>query len=530
MTIEYDGAHRRAPDPAPERSDAWRSASAAARILTGGARSRASRGGPQALLNAVRCGDGVALFIGFAIPLLLIAEVGPHGLLIGLGEAMIITAVGLWSMRFNGLWTSQVMAVRSIEVSRAFRALVTLSVAVLVLDRKSPTSIRVANLIVAGIIGLVVLVLWRSAFRAIANAERRRDRFTSRVILVGTGRQSHELSRLFAVHPELGMRVVAVIGSRQVAATFGMANVWKGTYEEAKGVLATTGADVVMLCASELDRALVNEIAASERQRGRQVYVDPGLSGLDFRRMHTTAIGHQPLLEMTGATLSELQVFAKRTFDIVVSGLVALLALPAMALAAALIKLEDGGPVLFRQERVGRDGKPFGILKFRTMVTDAEARLAALRAQDNERHGPLFKLDRDPRVTRIGRFLRATSLDELPQVFNVLGGTMSLVGPRPALPSEVAEFPAELLERHRVRPGISGLWQVEARDNPSFEAYSRLDLFYVQNWSLTLDLVILLATVDHICFRPLIKVLYRREDTERMNAAGAVADEGVVAA
>ena len=123
------------------------------------------------------------------------------------------------------------------------------------------------------------------------------------------------------------------------------------------------------------------------------------------------------------------------------------------------------------------------MLKFRTMCVDAEARLAAMQA-DNQRSGPLFKLARDPRVTKIGHVLRRTSLDELPQLLNVLKGDMSLVGPRPALRQEVAEFPAELHARHLVRPGITGLWQVEARDNPAFDAYQRLDLHYVENWSL----------------------------------------------
>ena len=161
--------------------------------------------------------------------------------------------------------------------------------------------------------------------------------------------------------------------------------------------------------------------------------------------------------------------------------------------------------MLFRQRRVGRDGVEFQMLKFRSMCTDAEERLAALKLAGNDRTGPLFKLDGvDPRVTRIGRFLRASSLDELPQLLNVMRGDMSLVGPRPALASEVAEFPADLNARHRVRPGITGLWQVEARDNPSFEAYRRLDLFYVENWSLALDLVILLGTVEQVVARPFL--------------------------
>ena len=155
--------------------------------------------------------------------------------------------------------------------------------------------------------------------------------------------------------------------------------------------------------------------------------------------------------------------------------------------------------------------RAFGMLKFRTMVVDAEAQLAKLAAM-NERTGPLFNMENDPRVTRIGRILRASSLDELPQLFNVLRGEMSLVGPRPALPKEVAEFPEALRAREQVMPGITGLWQVEARDNPSFDAYRRLDLFYVENWSITLDLLIILGTVEQL----IAKVLFRKVRAEEV--------------
>jgi exopolysaccharide biosynthesis polyprenyl glycosylphosphotransferase len=468
-------------------------------------------------------GDGIALFIGFAVPLLLVAEKGPPSAVAAMAEAAAVVAVGLWSMRFHGLWTTPVMSVRSIEISRIVRALVTLSALALVLERKAPTNLRVVNLVFAASIGLVVLGLWRAAYRAFLNAERRRGRFTSRVVVVGTGRQANELTRLFLVHPELGMRVTAVIGAKQEAAASGMADLWRGTYDQSREVLSSLDIDVVVLCSAELDRWLLNDLSAEARALGRTLYVDPGLSGIDFRRVSTTAIGYQPLLEMSSAALSGLQAGVKRAFDILVAGVVAVLAAPVLAVAALLIKLEDGGPVLFRQDRVGRNGVRFEILKFRTMIVDAERRKAELEAR-NERNGPLFKMDDrdDPRITRIGRFLRATSLDELPQLLNVLNGTMSLVGPRPALQDEVDNFPAELHARHQVRPGITGLWQVEARDNPSFEAYVRLDLFYVQNWSLPLDLVVLLGTVDHIVLRPLIKRMYRRED-ERRRAAELVA-------
>ena len=175
-------------------------------------------------------------------------------------------------------------------------------------------------------------------------------------------------------------------------------------------------------------------------------------------------------------------------------------AAPVLLATALAIKLNDRGPVLFRQLRVGLDGEPFSILKFRTMVVEAEAQLEAIAAA-NQRKGPLFKLASDPRITKVGRILRATSVDELPQLLNVLQGTMSLVGPRPALPDEVARFDEELMARQAVRPGITGRWQIEARDNPSFAAYKRFDLFYVENWSVGLDLAILLTTVQTVALR-----------------------------
>ena len=183
----------------------------------------------------------------------------------------------------------------------------------------------------------------------------------------------------------------------------------------------------------------------------------------------------------------------KRLLDVVVGALALVAAMPIIVLATVAIVLTDGRPILYRQVRVGRDGRRFHVLKLRTMYADAEKQLHLLHDQ-NERTGPLFKIAKDPRITKVGRLLRGAGFDELPQLWNVLRGEMSLVGPRPPLPREVEEFDEELLERFRMRPGITGLWQVEARDNPSFRMYRHLDLFYVENWSLGLDLGIILAT------------------------------------
>jgi exopolysaccharide biosynthesis polyprenyl glycosylphosphotransferase len=293
------------------------------------------------------------------------------------------------------------------------------------------------------------------------------------------------------------MHVTAVIGDRAEADAAGMGHLWRATYLDAGPVVSEIEADAVIMCSADIDPILASSLTRSEHRRHRAVYVDPGLSGFDIRRFQATHIAHQPLLEVDSMSLAVLQHAVKRMFDIVVSGLIAVIAAPVMILIAVLIKLEDHGPVFFKQERVGFQGRTFGMLKFRTMVPNAEALLAQLKA-DNERSGPLFKMERDPRITKIGHFLRATSLDELPQLLNVLQGTMSLVGPRPALQSEVEDFDDVLKTRNQVVPGITGLWQVEARDNPSFAAYRRLDLFYVENWSLAFDVKILLKTIGAV--------------------------------
>ena len=182
-------------------------------------------------------------------------------------------------------------------------------------------------------------------------------------------------------------------------------------------------------------------------------------------------------------------------------------------MTAVAILVADGRPLFFRQWRVGRDGVPFKMYKFRTMVRGAEQRLSD--CSGNERQGPLFKLTRDPRVTPLGRLLRRSSLDELPQLFNVLGGTMSLVGPRPALPVEVEFFSAEFRNlRHQVKPGMTGLWQVQARDQPSFEAYERLDAFYARHRTIGMDLAILVRTA------PAVLLSAHKQSDQRSISAG----------
>lgn len=220
----------------------------------------------------------------------------------------------------------------------------------------------------------------------------------------------------------------------------------------------------------------------------------PALTDIAGPRIHTQQVAGLPLIHVTTPTLEGGQRVAKRLFDLVVSGLLIGLSAPLMAILAIMVKVDSRGPVFFRQERVGIEGAHFGMMKFRSMVVDAEQRLAELEHR-NEGNGVLFKIKNDPRITRIGGFLRRYSLDELPQLFNIFSGTMSLVGPRPPLPREVEAYESDVRRRLLVKPGLTGLWQVSGRSNLSWQDSVRLDLYYVENWSLAGDLVIILRTV-----------------------------------
>jgi exopolysaccharide biosynthesis polyprenyl glycosylphosphotransferase len=229
---------------------------------------------------------------------------------------------------------------------------------------------------------------------------------------------------------------------------------------------------------------------------GADLVVDPGLMEVAGPRLHVSPVDGLPLLRLTHPALNGLSRMVKSTVDRLGAALLLLLIAPLLVVIALAVKA-DGGPVFFRQNRVGRDGKLFGMLKFRSMVPDAEKLRSRLTAH-NEGAGPLFKIRNDPRVTNVGSVLRKYSLDELPQLFNVLAGSMSLVGPRPPLPEEVAAYGREAERKLRVRPGLTGLWQVSGRSNLSWEESVRLDLRYVENWSLALDALILWKTLGAI--------------------------------
>jgi exopolysaccharide biosynthesis polyprenyl glycosylphosphotransferase len=243
---------------------------------------------------------------------------------------------------------------------------------------------------------------------------------------------------------------------------------------------------------------VMRRLAWSLEGTGIDLLVAPALTDIAGPRINIRPVSGLPLLQVAEPQFTGARRLVKRGIDLVASGAGLLLLAPLFALMALLVRMSSPGRVLFRQIRIGRDGKPFTMLKFRSMYADAEQRLAELERLNDHGDGVLFKLRADPRITRIGKYLRRYSLDELPQLINVLLGQMSLVGPRPPLPSEVARYEADVHRRLLVKPGITGLWQVSGRSDLDWAQTVRLDLYYVENWSVALDAEILWKTMSAV--------------------------------
>lgn len=350
-------------------------------------------------------------------------------------------------------------------------------------------------------VGLMGLLLGRWLIRQHLSIKRAQGKSMSRLLLLGgPGAVAHLASSLYRAKHAGYLPVAAYMpGVNTVSCTEPTSGLpLVGNKPDTHSIIAALeacGADAVAVSAGvQLHPQILRHLGWELAARNIGLIMAPALTDIAGPRIHTQQVAGLPLIHVTTPTLEAGQRVAKRLFDVAAAGLLLLLASPAMLLVAVVIKLDSPGPVLFRQERVGIEGKHFYMLKFRSMVSDAEARLAGLE-QNNEGNGPLFKMKKDPRVTRIGGFLRRFSLDELPQLLNVLGGSMSLVGPRPPLPREVEAYENDVRRRLLVKPGLTGLWQVSGRSNLSWQDSVRLDLYYVENWSLADDLLIILRTV-----------------------------------
>jgi exopolysaccharide biosynthesis polyprenyl glycosylphosphotransferase len=399
-------------------------------------------------------------------------------------------------MRRGGLYRARVCAVRSLEVQRVAGASIIGSCAFGLVGwwtgYLSWTSLAFGATAAAAV---VLALRWR--FGRWLKIKRSRGQFLRTVVLIGTDDDAVAVWRMVSDEPELGYRVGAVIGDDRPEAPWGQLPASADVRE--LGTLARkVRATGVIIVGSAVGAATTATALNEALSTGLHVQVWPGLVGLSNRRVRMAPLLGAPVFYVEPMGSDRWRQAVKRAMDIMLTLAVLPVALPILIAASLLIKLEDRGPVIYHHRVVGQFGRPITVLKLRTMVPNAAHMLNNVASLNERTGGPLFKASYDPRVTKIGRILRATSIDELPQLWDVITGKMSLVGPRFALPSEVEHFDEELRRRTRMRPGMTGLWQSEARDNPSFGAYRRLDLFYIDNWSLSLDIAILANTLHGV--------------------------------
>ncbi len=350
----------------------------------------------------------------------------------------------------------------------------------------------------AGIFLLLLMAISRTIEHLIRAARLRRGRGVQRVLIVQAGEVGHSVMRAIVARPELGYRIMGYVDDDPARAQ-GEIGRFKGlgTIDDLPQVIRVHQVDVVIITLPWQAYRKILKVMRQCEQADVRARVAPDLFQMTFGRVVVENLDGIPLLSVGEPTMPPWQRVVKRGMDLVLAGAGIVLLSPLLAVLAIAIKLDSPGPVVFKQPRLGRDSEPFVCWKFRSMVVNAEARLAELQAQ-NEATGPLFKMKNDPRRTRVGQFLRRTSLDELPQLWNVLRGEMSLVGPRPPIPSEVAIYEPWHMRRLEVRPGLTGLWQVSGRSDLTFDEMVLLDVYYVENWSPLLDVRILLKTLPSV--------------------------------
>lgn len=346
-------------------------------------------------------------------------------------------------------------------------------------------------------LGILVLIVERWLWRQWLSAKRSAGDYSAQVLLVGSRDSVSQIARELARHPDAGYKVVgACVPSGAVAEMIDGTKIpIMGSVDAVDQAIIVTGADTVAITSTdELPPYKVKQISWALEAGKQHLVLAPSIVDIAGPRIHMRPTAGLPLIHVETPKFSRGQAFVKRTTDIIGSLLLIVGSSVILAAVAIAVKATSPGPLLYKQERIGLHGKSFSMLKFRSMRVGAEKELKALLEAQGTSEQPLFKIKNDPRITPVGRFLRKYSLDELPQLFNVLGGSMSLVGPRPQIAAEVALYSDVARRRLLARPGITGLWQVSGRSTLAWEDAVKLDLYYVENWSLGNDVAILLKT------------------------------------
>ncbi len=353
-------------------------------------------------------------------------------------------------------------------------------------------------------VGLVGLLLTRWLWRKVIARKRARGEFQTSVLVVGGARAVRHMTRTFSRKDGEGYRVVGVCVPRysgapgEVIDVDGREITVYGDEHSVVDALKLSGADTVVVTATEtLGSEGLHDLVWQLEPLETDLVVATGVVDVAGPRIEMRPVAGLPLIHVEKPSYHGAKRSGKRIFDLAFASAALVVLAPVFAVVALLIKLEDRGPVFYRAERIGLDGEPFGMVKFRSMVTDADRLVDTLLAQ-NEGAGPLFKMKDDPRVTRVGKVMRRFSIDELPQFLNVIRGEMSVVGPRPPLRREVEAYDGRVQRRLLVRPGVTGLWQVSGRSDLSWDESVRLDLSYVENWSMVSDVLIIGKTVKAV--------------------------------
>ena len=405
-------------------------------------------------------------------------------------------------LTFNRAYEYRHLFVGTEEYARVFRAGLALIAALAIISFAFDLRLARGYVLIAMPLAILVDLGARYVFRQRLHRAWGRGQRLNRVVLVGHERAVVDTTRRLSRERYHGLGVIGAClppGPRTTGATGGMPPVY-GSFDDVATAVARSDADtVIVLACPEIDGPALRRLAWQLERDDIDLIVASTLVDVAGDRTTIRPVDGLPMLHVEHPRLKGSARVVKEVFDRVGAISLLLLVSPFLLVVAALVRFWRGGrgPVIFQQERVGRDGKPFTLYKFRTMQVDAEAKLFEL-GDLNDHDGALFKMREDPRITPVGKWLRRFSVDEMPQLMNVVKGDMSLVGPRPPLAREVADYPADMRRRLVVKPGLTGLWQVSGRSDLSWEESIRLDLSYVENWSLSRDLAILFRTVSAV--------------------------------
>lgn len=398
------------------------------------------------------------------------------------------------------LYNTRFIGRRIDEFRRVINSCVLGTLAVSLVANLANVLLRRSSLVILAVTTCILVTVEREIARRVFLRLRSGGRMVRSVIIAGANPEGRDIAAMLQAESWLGYQVIGFVDDNAPPREPVPGVPLLGGVGDIQGILSEYPNASVIVASSAVESAVTNRLARDLLDQGVHVELSSTLRDISSQRLTVRPLGRFPVVYVEPITRGGWRAVAKRAFDVSAAAAGLVLTAPIALVAAIAIKLDSRGPVFFSQVRVGQDSKPFDVLKFRSMATDAEERLAELLAL-NEADGPLFKMADDPRITRVGRFLRKSSIDELPQLWNVLRGDMSLVGPRPALPHETEEWDALLAQRLRVKPGITGMWQVSGRSDTSFEDYTRLDLYYVDNWSLATDIAILAKTVPVVLLR-----------------------------